>query len=658
MSTPRSFKLSDKFIEQYIEATPPWGPVGYVVYKRTYARRLDEFIPGAEGTEEWYQTCRRVIEGMFDMQKQHCVQTGLPWNDAKAQRTAKEGYDRLFNGKWTPPGRGLWVQGTDFVKNRTGAALFNCAYFSTKDISVKGAHLFGWAMDALMLGVGVGFDTLGAGSLTVQQPQWSDTTFVVEDTRESWVEAVILKVNGYLKGTQVPRTLDTSQVRAKGEPIRGFGGTSSGPQPLIDLWNTIDDLYQPMIGELLNSTLIVDTNNVIGRCVVAGNVRRSAELSMGQPDDKEFINLKQDKQKLKDWRWCSNNSVEAKVGMNYSDLAKLSASNGEPGYIWLDNARKYGRMKDPQNDSDSKIMGFNPCVEQQLEHMEMCCLTESFMANHDTLEDWKRSLKFAYLYAKTVTLAKTHWPETNQIMLKNRRIGLSVTGLIQAMNKFGLRNVYNALDEAYDHVQKLDAIYSDWLCIPRSKRSTSIKPSGTVSKLFAATPGCHGPEHEYYLQRIRFAADSNLLPQLRTAGYPVEPCVYSPETEVVTFPIKEPHFVKGKAETSMWEQLEIAAQLQHYWSDNSVSVTITFKNDEAKDIGRALELYETRLKAVSFLRYAETGYEQAPMEPIDEARYLALSSQITPVTKFTFADQAVGSNFCTNDSCEITFSTE
>ena len=130
----RKFKLSDQFINQYKDKDVPWGPVGYITFKRTYARRLSEFDSDATGTEEWYQTCRRVIEGMFDIQKRHVVSTGLEWNDAKAQRTAKEAYDRLFTLKWTPPGRGLWMMGTKFIYERTGAGLFNCAFRSTKDL--------------------------------------------------------------------------------------------------------------------------------------------------------------------------------------------------------------------------------------------------------------------------------------------------------------------------------------------------------------------------------------------------------------------------------------------------------------------------------------------------------------------------------------------
>jgi len=127
----RRFRLSESFLDNYRDRQVPWGPLGYVTFKRTYSRRLEEHDPAAAGTEEWHQTCRRVIEGMFDIQKQHVARLGLEWNDAKAQRTAKDAYDRLFTLKWSPPGRGLWMMGTKFVQERTGAGLFNCAFRST-----------------------------------------------------------------------------------------------------------------------------------------------------------------------------------------------------------------------------------------------------------------------------------------------------------------------------------------------------------------------------------------------------------------------------------------------------------------------------------------------------------------------------------------------
>ncbi len=648
----RRFRLSEVFIEPYRVAEVPWGPLGYVTFKRTYARRLSEFTPGVSGTEEWHQTCRRVIEGMFDIQKQHVARLGLEWNDAKAQRTAKDAYDRLFNLKWTPPGRGLWMMGTDFVDNRTGAALFNCAMRSTADLSTKGGYLYAWIMDALMLGVGVGFDTLGAGTLIIKTPAYTDEVLTIADSREGWVNSVHQLLDGFLLGGRVPH-YDYSAIRPAGALIKGFGGTSSGAGPLKELHQNLVELLTPKSGEVITAVDIVDIENLIGRCVVSGNVRRSAALAIGEADDIEYLQMKNDEEKLYHHRWGSNNSFKAEVGMDYTYHANQTKNNGEPGYIWMENARAYGRLKDAPDYVDKEVVGFNPCVEQSLHNAEMCCLVETFPAKHDNYEDYLRTLKCAYLYGKTVTLVNTHWPETNAMMLKNRRIGLSQSGIVQAFGKHGRREMMQWCDNAYAHVRELDNEYSNWLCVPRSIKVTSIKPSGTVSLLNGSTPGIHFPESEYYIRRIRFSSDSELVDHLRTAGYKIEDDEYSPNTVCVEFPVHEPYFIKSKADVSMWEQMEIAAQYQYYWADNAVSVTVTFQGEEEHQIKSALEMYESRLKAVSFLKYQETGYKQAPYEPITEKQYNKMTIGITPIVKIETDTAGAGTKFCDGDSCTL-----
>tara|TARA_R110000824_G_scaffold39325_6_gene119043 strand:- start:5766 stop:7733 length:1968 start_codon:yes stop_codon:yes gene_type:complete len=648
----RRFRLSESFIEPYKNQEVPWGPLGYVTFKRTYSRRLSEFDPDAVGTEEWWQTCRRVIEGMFDIQKEHVVRLGLEWSDQKAQRTAKEAYDRLFNLKWTPPGRGLWMMGTKFVTERTGAALFNCAFRSTSDLSTKGGYIFGWIMDALMVGVGVGFDTKGAGTITIEEPQYTNDTFIIDDSREGWVNSVQILLDGFLSGAKVPK-FDYSAIRPLGALIHGFGGTSSGPDPLVELHANLKELFVDKVGELITSVDIVDIENLIGRCVVSGNVRRSAALALGAHEDTHYLEMKNDQEKLYHHRWGSNNSYNAPVGMDYTWHANQTQENGEPGTIWLENARAYGRFKDGINYDDAEVVGFNPCVEQSLHNAELCCLVETFPAKHEDYEDYLRTLKCAYLYGKTVTLVNTHWPETNAKMLKNRRIGLSQSGIVQAFKKHGRRVMLDWCDNAYDYVKELDTEYANWLCVPKSIKMTSIKPSGTVSLLNGSTPGIHFPEDEYYIRRIRFSNISPVLAALQESGYTIEDDAYSPNTSVVEFPVKEEHFTKGKRDVSMWEQLEIAAQYQHYWADNAVSVTVTFTNEEAPHIKSALELYETRLKAVSFLKVSDTGYKQAPYEPITKEKYEEMKKVIKPLQRIETDEGGSGTKYCDGDSCTI-----
>jgi adenosylcobalamin-dependent ribonucleoside-triphosphate reductase len=348
------------------------------------------------------------------------------------------------------------------------------------------------------------------------------------------VKSVEILLNGFFFGSDVPK-FDYSEIRPLGAPIKGFGGTSSGCEPLKELHDELIKLYMPKIGHTITSTDIVDTENLIGRCVVSGNVRRSAALAMGSADDRQYLTMKNDEEKLYHHRWGSNNSFVAEVGMDYTWHAQQSQNNGEPGYIWLENARTRGRFKDPPRYDDINVAGFNPCVEQQLEDAELCCLVETYPAKHDTYEDYLKTLKIAYLYGKTVTLVNTHWPETNAMMLKNRRIGLSQSGVVQAFNKHGRRQMYEWCDNAYEHINELDKHYSNWLCIPKSVRTTSIKPSGTVSLLNGSTPGIHFPEDEYYIRRIRFSTTSSLIDKLKEAGYNIEKDKYSPNTMVVDF---------------------------------------------------------------------------------------------------------------------------
>ena len=564
----RDFSLSESFIANFIGKQPNWGPVGYFTYKRTYARELEN------STEEFWQTCRRVVEGVYNIQKQHCKSLKLPWNDRKAQASAQEMFTRMWEFKFTPPGRGLWVMGTDLVHQRGSAALNNCAYVTTENINIDFATPFCFLMDMSMLGVGVGSDCRGKGKVRLIKPKEDTEPHVVEDSREGWNDLIKRVLNSFVGKATYPANIDYALIRPRGAPIKGFGGVASGPEPLKDLVVSLTSLLTPEEenGKPITSEQIVDIFNYIGKCVVAGGVRRTAEIMFSDPSDTEFIKLKQDLEALKDRRWASNNSVFAELGMDYSEIAESLSINGEPGCIWLDNMRRYGRLIDPPNGKDLRVMGSNPCSEQSLEDHELCCLVETFPAHHDNIEDYKRTLKFAYLYAKTVTLVPTHNQKTNAVMMRNRRIGCSMSGIVQAINKLGRFNFLQWCDKGYGYIKDLDLMYSEWLCVPRSIKMTSVKPSGTVSLLCGSTPGIHYPESEYYIRNIRIANTSPLLNSCKEAGYEIEEDTYSPDTSVVSFPVKEKFFVKGKKDVTMWEQFANAADM-HHWHQHEVPLS-------------------------------------------------------------------------------------
>jgi adenosylcobalamin-dependent ribonucleoside-triphosphate reductase len=644
------FSLSANFLEEFKTKQPDWGPVGLITYKRTYARPLPD-----GRSEDWWQTCKRVVEGVYTIQHWHCDRLNLEWKPRKAQASAQEMYRLMFDMKFLPPGRGLWMMGTDYVYQNGGAALNNCAFTTTEHIAQDFAEPFCFLMDMSMLGVGVGGDTMGSGTFVVAKPRESqDTlTYVIADTREGWVDSVRMLLKAF-DGDRMP-IFDYSQIRPLGAPIKGFGGTAAGPEPLRRCHEMLTALLTRRIGHAITTADIVDIFNIIGVCVVAGNVRRSAEVMLGELDDQEFLNVKNPDKfqaELMSHRWMSNNSVTVNVGSDYRTVAGLTAKNGEPGYLWMDTCKAYGRLQDPPDWKDKRAVGSNPCLEQTLENYELCCLVETFPSRHDSYEEYQRTLKFAYLYAKTVTLIPTHNKKTNRVMMRNRRIGCSQSGIIQSMAKHGRRKHLNWSDDGYRYIQHMDEVYSDWLAIPRSIKTTSVKPSGTVSLLPGVTPGIHYEHAEYYFRTIRIAKISPLIAPLQEAGYPIEDDKYDSSSYVVYFPIKAQHFDRAKSDVSMWEQLENAAAMQYYWADNQVSITVTFKPEEAKDIQRALEMYESRLKSVSFLPAEDHGYVQAPYQTLSQEVYEFWSSRLKPLV-LTDNVHETEDKFCDGDKCVL-----
>ena len=426
--TPVYFTLDATFRESLKAAVIPWGFGGLseFTFYRTYSRVNLE----TGHLETWPDCVTRVIEGMYSILKTHAVISHVPWDDAKAQRHAQEAAWRLFTFRWTPPGRGLWMMGTKFVWERGAACLQNCAFVSTDDLKNDLSKPFRFLMDMSMLGVGVGFDTAGAGQVNLVVPEGDVDIYKVPDTREGWVELIGRQIDSFMIPGSRPVGYNTDGVRPYGEPIKGFGGVASGPVPLEHGFHGIGAILRERAlrsDPRITSTDIVDIQNLIGKTVVAGNVRRSAEIAFAKPDDEEFMEMKAwDKfgvetgtvappemeaespedyalfnsdwdargeiakkyekrvwaYKIGGWRWASNNSILAEVGMDYTRSGRSTGLNGEPGFAWLQNMRRFGRMQDPANNRDHRAKGGNPCLEQTLESYE-CCVSGSTRITHE-----------------------------------------------------------------------------------------------------------------------------------------------------------------------------------------------------------------------------------------------------------------------------------
>jgi ribonucleotide reductase alpha subunit len=877
-----TFKLTDSFLSQYKTKVPPFGfnGLGEFIFLRTYSR-----IKESGENEQWWETIKRVVEGIYSIQKQYIEDSELEWSQGKAQKSAQEMYDRMFNFKFLPGGRSLWAMGTPLImeKGLTGS-LYNCTFVSTISITENISKPFMYAMDSLMLGVGVGFDTLGANKVKIKEPGKRKLTVVISDDREGWVASLGALLDSYFT-SNYEIEFDYSLIRPEGAPIKTFGGVSSGYKPLKELHDKIRELLGNKNGEFLSARLITDVFNLIGKAVIAGNVRRSAELALGNPTE-DFLDLKDYTKNpdRMDYGWASNNSIYAETGIDYKDIARRIRINGEPGIFWVNNSRLYSRMKETEKDNkDFRVSGLNPCVtgdtkivtvyegdktfkelaesgkdilvytwnpdtklpeismmrsprltrkdqelvevtfdsglkvkctldhnfytfrgnkimakdltigqsvrafsmsipkdghirvhgwvdgkakhqyaarmiweyyngkikdklilhhkdftklnndisnlelltnsehnrvhypfrrdggfyrknhkvvsvklleeredvyngtvdnthtyiiadptpisgfcsgivsancgEITLESYENCNLVESFPTNHETLEDFKTTIKYAYLYAKTVTLLGTQWPESNRIMLRNRRIGLSMTGLAQFVTNRGVKELETWMEEGYKTAKYYDKVYSDWFAIPLSIKLTTTKPSGTVSLLAGVTPGVHYPESNYYIRRVRLGYNSPLIKPLIDAGYNVEPAVgQESSTVVVEFPVSLGEKMRTLKDVSMWEQLNLASFAQEHWADNSVSVTVTFDPEkEGKDVENALNYFQFKLKAVSFLPKISYGaYPQMPYEEITKEKYEELSSKLSQLDFSNMFDvESVGDKYCNNETCAL-----
>ena len=677
-----SFHLPEDFVDGYTDREVDWGfdigggnTLGEITFLTKYSLLRED------GTKErWHEVCERVVDGYWSIIKDHQQGNTNEFFHWKAQNSARDAYERMFEMKWMPPGRGLWKMGTRFVHaNGNSAALQNCAFISTEKLSthsVREATLpFVRLMEMSMLGVGVGFDTLGAGSIEIQDPNDDDQIKLVEieDSREGWYESTGVLLESYFFKNRATVEFDYSKIRPAGERIEGFGGVAAGPAPLIRLHDQIRDVFDGRAGETITSTDIVDLMNMIGLCVVSGNVRRSAEIALGDPTDTDFLELKDwnvnpERMQIADpengvdggWGHVSNNSVIADVGDDLSDIVGRIEVNGEPGVVWMDLARSHGRLADRANHKDKNAAGTNPCGEQTLESYECCTLVEVFLPRHADLDDFLETLKHAYMYGKAVTLLPTHWPEVNSVMQRNRRIGCSITGVAQFVEEHGWAELERWMDTGYQVVAEWDQVYSNWLGVRESIKTTSVKPSGTVSLLAGVTPGVHWPVATTYIRRQRLPNEDPVLPFLKAAGYKLEPDAKEPSTTtVVEFPTVGPQ-VRTERDVSIWEKTALAAKVQKWWADNQVSVTVSFRPDETDQIGPLLSAYNGELKSVSMLPLGDDVgvYPQMPYESITDKKLAQLHKKAKPID---FADMysggymadAAGEKWCANDVCEI-----
>lgn len=610
--------------EAITSGVTPWGPVGYVTYKRTYSRPLR----GGK-TEEWQDTIDRVIQACDEQ-----LNVGFtPAEEASVRHI-------MSTLKGTVAGRFLWQLGTKTVDRLGLPSLQNCA-FVVVDAPVRP---FTWAFEMLMLGSGVGFNIQREHvyqipkvlkKVKIERKDVNDADFIVPDSREGWVELLqrVLEAS-FVTGKGFSYACHL--IRSKGSPIKGFGGVASGPQDLVWGMTTINELLNNRAGKRLRPIDCLDLMNIIGRIVVAGNVRRSAQIALGDYDDFEFLRAKRwDLGGIPNWRAMSNNSVIC------DDTSKLPEEfwegykgNGEPyGLINLDAARRMGRTGETQY-PDLDVMGFNPCAEQSLANYETCCLAEIYLPNITGKYELYEVARLLYRINKHSLAIKCAVQETEDIVHKNMRMGIGVTGYLQATEE-----QRSWLSDCYYYLRAYDDEYSKAKGFNPSIKLTTVKPSGTLSLLAGVTSGAHPGYSQYYIRRIRMASDSPIVNVVKEHGYHVEyqrnfDGTEDHSTVVTSFPCQFPKGTILADDMTAVDQLEVIKRLQAEWSDNAVSVTIYYRKEELDAIREWLSKNYFNVKSVSFLLHNEHGFDQAPLEEITEEKFLELSAGVKIISSF------------------------
>jgi len=600
----------------------PWGEVGYPVFKRTYSR------PMPDGkTEEWEDAVDRVVKACRE--QLNCGFTPIEERQVKSM---------MMNLKGTVAGRFLWQLGTETVDKLGLPSLQNCAFVVVDDP----IRPFTWAFEMLMLGSGVGFNIQRENvyqlpkvkaSVEISRVDTNDADFIVPDSREGWVELLRRVLEASFQSGK-GFTYATHLIRSKGSPIKGFGGTASGPEDLVWGMQEINKILNGRVGKRLRPIDCLDVMNIIGRIVVAGNVRRSAQIALGDADDIEYLRAKRwDLGGIPNWRAMSNNSVICSdISQLPDDFWEGYNGNGEPyGLINLDASRRMGRTFENQY-PDPDVQGFNPCAEQSLANFETCCLAEIYLPNIESYKELLEVSRLLYRINKHSLAIPCAIEETEDIVHKNMRMGIGVTGYLQATDE-----QRSWLSDCYEQLRIYDDEYSRLAGFPNSIKLTTVKPSGTLSLLAGVTPGAHPGYSQYYIRRIRMASDSDLVGTARRNGYPVEfvrnfDGTEDKSTSVVSFPCSFPKGTKLAGDMTAIDQLEVIKRLQAEWSDNAVSVTIYYRKEELDEIKKWLAVNYKNVKSVSFLLHNDHGFDQAPMEEVTEQVFKEMSALVTPIT--------------------------
>jgi adenosylcobalamin-dependent ribonucleoside-triphosphate reductase len=695
--------LSDQFVNGYKKQQAPFGGngLGHFVYLRTYSRWNEDMMR----REEWYETVRRVVEYSMALYQGPASKEALT---AEAELL----FDTMFNLRLFTAGRTMWIGGTESAK-KFGEANFNCSFIVVDKLEafVETFHLLmvGSGVGFRVLPEDVAkLPVFNTDVVVAHKPYHGkakaeriEDTLVFEDTdsgktsvlivigdsKAGWVNGLGHYLNAMLRSDVESIVVNYDSVRPQGEELKTFGGRASGHQALKNMFRAIHKVITKAPNGKLRPIDAMDIQNHIGANVVVGGVRRTSEIALFGADDKDILNAKVDlwtpgsNNYGNDHRGMSNNSIffnEKPTRDTLLDIFTRIQNNGEPGFVNAEAARK----------RRPNFSGLNPCAEILLADRGVCNLTEVNMAaflepssnpsltmyDHDGLVSAVKLATRIGLRQTNVNLDLTEW---DAVQKRDRLTGVSLSGMMDFESGMGWNTNTGAtvnlkdlfpddfvmpmsislelaeLLKELNNVANQEAIqYAKEMRVPTPLLVTTVKPSGTISKLPMISSGAHRSRAPYFIRRVRITSSDPLAKVMLDAGYPVYPSVTSngpteaqlkamkpfelaselqkSSTWVIEFPVAT-NAVMRSSEESAVSQLGRYLDLQKFWTDHNTSITIEFDVSEVEAlVDMLLENWDDYV-AVSFMPKDTTAYPQLPEEPITEAEYLERAAKLTHI---------------------------
>jgi len=662
--------LSEHFLNQYSNKKSPLSHIGEFVYLRTYSRYLEE----EKRRETWFETVLRTTQYNCQLGIEYKENNNLSSDWEQEVAEAETLFDNLFHLRTFTSGRTLYMGGTEIVKQYP-LSNYNCSFTNMESMSdlVDVFYL-------LMLGSGVGIRIEGEkvnrfpvvrhihieglydGEVRKYTPKEvmehtnavqdrkdsSLITLKIGDSKEGWCEALetYFKMITEDEFKDLKRLIiDYSYVRPEGERLKRFGGRASGHKSIKRMFEKMNLVIKSRADGHLKTIDILDIATIISENVVSGGVRRSAMMVICDEDDNEVINAKKNIYKIVNGKWMedpdishrkmSNNSILYMHRPSLERIKEIMNSikiNGEPGFI---NAEEAIRRK-------PTFEGCNPCGEILLQSKQCCNLTtNNLMAfvegNTLNTDHLKAVLRLSTRIAIRMTLVDVELPKWNKVMKEDRIIGISLTGMMDMVNKTQMSygELAVLLQSLKEVVHEEGERYSREMGIEAPKLMTTIKPEGSLSTLPCVSSGIHYAHSNYYIRRIRIALSDPLYKMIKQQGsYPIynengetdDNC----QVKVIEFPIKAP-MGRTKYEVGAMEQLELYKMSMLNWSDHNSSITVHVRDNEWEDVAHWVYDNFDCIVGITFLPLLEETYPLLPYECTTKEDYEERMKQVKPI---------------------------